>query len=149
MLSAPFTDTKTRKSSTVTASQKIRLYTSPLPTNPMPRNTRSGIAVIATTTVLYPSSLRRYVRMGKCSMCGKYVEGRYVCKSCEKKVKGNLNASHNPCYQCDRRSTNCHSHCRDYLDWAGNRLAVKDIIYHQRLNEADVFNACKRGRRKK
>lgn len=79
--------------------------------------------------------------MRKCSICGRIVEGRYVCKSCEKKVKGNLNASHNPCYQCDRRSAHCHSHCRDYLDWVGNRLAVKDIIYRQKCADNDAFQS--------
>ena len=77
--------------------------------------------------------------MYKCAMCGRYVESRYVCKSCEKKVKGNLNASHNPCYECDRRRDNCHSFCRDYINWANNRKAVKDIIYWQKRRENDVF----------
>lgn len=77
--------------------------------------------------------------MNKCVMCGRDVEGRYVCRSCEKKVKGNLNADDNPCYECNRRSRNCHSHCRDYNEWLDNRRAVKDIIYRQRCNENDVF----------
>ena len=77
--------------------------------------------------------------MNKCVMCGRIVEGRYVCKSCEKKVKGNLNASHNPCYNCPIRSRNCHSYCNDYVEWVENRNAVRDIIYRQKRSEHDVY----------
>ena len=77
--------------------------------------------------------------MSKCAMCGRIVEGRYVCKSCEKKVKGNLSAEDNPCFQCDRRKGNCHTYCRDYIEWVKNRNAVKDIVYRQRRSENDVF----------
>jgi hypothetical protein len=83
----------------------------------MPRLTRLSIAVIATENALSLNSLRRYARMNKCAMCGRLVEGRYVCKSCEKNVKGNLNASSNPCHNCPTRTSKCHSYCKEYAEW--------------------------------
>jgi hypothetical protein len=105
----------------------------------MPRLTRLSIAVIATENALSLNSLRRYARMNKCAMCGRLVEGRYVCKSCEKNVKGNLNPSSNPCRNCPARTSKCHSYCKEYAEWLKNRNAVKDIVYRQRCNDNDVY----------
>ena len=79
--------------------------------------------------------------MDKCAMCGRIVEGRYVCKHCEKKVKGNLDASSNPCYNCPTRTRRCHSYCSDYADWLKNRNAVRDIVYRQKRYDNDAFMA--------
>ena len=77
--------------------------------------------------------------MNKCAMCGRIVEGRYVCKSCEGKVKGNLNPGSNPCGNCPSRAINCHSTCEEYIEWGNNRKAVKDILYRKQRSETDAF----------
>lgn len=46
----------------------------------------------------------------------------------------------NPCYECDKHSAECHSHCKPYLEWSDG---VREL--HAQIRKARMADAIATG----